>query len=100
MTGTRTLAFSGRATGYIYNLISTWTDPVQDATHIGANRALAAALAPHSTSRTHINFTTETDSDRVRAAFGDEIYDRLARLKRHYDPANLFCRNQNIHPAH
>ena len=97
--GIETSAFSGRAAGYTYNLISTWADPAQDATHIDANRALAAALAPHSMGGTYVNFVTETDAGRVRAAYGDEIYDRLARLKRQYDPANLFRRNQNVRPV-
>jgi hypothetical protein len=97
--GIETSAFSGRAAGYTYNLISTWADPAQDGTHIDANRALAAALAPHSMGGTYVNCVTETDAGRVRAAYGDEIYDRLARLKRQYDPANLFRRNQNVRPA-
>jgi FAD/FMN-containing dehydrogenase len=97
--GVETSAFSGRAAGYTYNIVSTWTDPAQDATHIDANRGLAKALAPHSMGGTYVNFATETDTGQVRAAYGDQIYDRLARLKRHYDPANLFRRNQNIRPA-
>ncbi len=46
-----------------------------------------------------MNFAGDTDADLVRSLYGDELYDRLARLKREYDPTNLFSRNQNIRPA-
>ena len=92
-------AFSGRAAGYTYNLISTWTEPGEDATHIAANSELATAMAPLSAGGAYVNFLTDAGSDRVQAAYGGALYDRLARLKREYDPANLFSRNQNIRPA-
>jgi FAD/FMN-containing dehydrogenase len=63
---------------------------------------LAAALAPMSQPRTYVNFLTDTagDSDApVRAAYGDDVYDRLARLKREFDPTNLFRANHNVRPA-
>jgi FAD/FMN-containing dehydrogenase len=37
-------------------------------------------------------------ADRVRATYG-KSYDRLAKIKKRYDPANLFRVNQNIAPA-
>jgi FAD/FMN-containing dehydrogenase len=36
--------------------------------------------------------------ERVRAAFGDEAFERLQTLKRRYDPGNVLHRNQNIPP--
>ena len=95
-------AFSGRASAYTYNLVSTWIDVAEDATHIAANQRLAAALAPMSQSSTYVNFLTDAggDSDApVRAAYSDDVYDRLARLKREFDPANLFRSNHNVRPA-
>ena len=105
--GTGMSSFSGRAAGYTYNLIGTWTDPSEDATHVAAVRAAAAALAPLSLGRHYVNFDADPDADPeadadadwVRGAYGGDIYDRLARLKRAYDPANLFSRNQNVKPA-
>jgi FAD/FMN-containing dehydrogenase len=92
-------AFSGRTAGYTYNVVSTWIDPAEDALHIAANRELSAALAPLSSGGAYVNFVGESAAGQVRSAYGDAIYDRLARLKREYDPSNLFNRNQNIRPA-
>ncbi|MDQ6659266.1 MAG: FAD-binding oxidoreductase [Actinomycetota bacterium] len=90
-------SFSGRAAGYTYNLIGTWTDPSEDATHISAVRTASAALAPVSLGSSYVNFDAEADQG--RSAYGSHIYDRLARLKRVYDPTNLFRRNQNVKPT-
>ena len=37
--------------------------------------------------------------DRVRAAYGDAIFERLRQAKRRYDPDNLFRINHNVPPA-
>ena len=41
---------------------------------------------------------TEEESDRVAAAYGAN-YERLAQIKKQYDPDNLFHLNQNITPS-
>jgi FAD/FMN-containing dehydrogenase len=94
-------SFSGRGAGYTYNLIGTWTDPSEDSRHIANIREMSVAVEPLSMGRSYVNFDADVSpaGDRVRSAYGDEIYRRLARLKREYDPTNLFRRNQNVRPA-
>jgi len=45
------------------------------------------------------NFTPSTDPGLVTRMYPPETMDRLAAIKRQWDPQNLFCRNHNIAPA-
>jgi hypothetical protein len=47
----------------------------------------------------YVNFINDEGPDRVRDAYPPETWDRLAEIKRRYDPTNLFRRNQNVPPA-
>jgi FAD/FMN-containing dehydrogenase len=47
----------------------------------------------------YVNFLVDEGPERVRAAYPGATWDRLAAIKRRYDPTNLFHRNQNIPPA-
>jgi FAD/FMN-containing dehydrogenase len=58
-----------------------------------------ARLRPFSTGATYVNFqAADEGDDRVRATYGAN-YDRLAEVKRHWDPDNLFRANRNVPPA-
>jgi FAD/FMN-containing dehydrogenase len=63
-------------------------------------RSLWEALAPHiAPNETYVNAIGESNDNRVRAAYGPDKYERLAKIKRLYDPDNIFHRNANIKPA-
>jgi len=47
----------------------------------------------------YVNFLAGEGPDRVREAYPEATYRRLAELKRRYDPENLFHLNQNVPPA-
>jgi berberine-like enzyme len=65
---------------------------------IGWARDFFNASAPFASGGVYVNFLTADEGDRVRSAYGPN-YDRLAQVKRKYDPDNLFRMNQNIEPA-
>ncbi|MFG2356881.1 FAD-binding protein [Streptomyces sp. NPDC048521] len=59
-------------------------------------------LAPWAAQRNMVNFLSPdeaTDTDGMRAVYGAERFDRLAAVKKRYDPANVFRFNHNITPA-
>jgi FAD/FMN-containing dehydrogenase len=55
-------------------------------------------LHPTSAGGAYINFMMDEGQDRVKASYRGN-YDRLARVKVRYDPANVFHINPNIQPA-
>jgi FAD/FMN-containing dehydrogenase len=56
-----------------------------------------SALHPYSSGGAYVNFMMEEGEERIRATYGKN-YKRLAKIKKRYDPANLFRVNQNIKP--
>ncbi|HSR13466.1 MAG TPA: BBE domain-containing protein, partial [Thermodesulfobacteriota bacterium] len=46
----------------------------------------------------YVNFLSDDEASRVRSAYGKN-FDRLAEVKRKYDPDNFFHMNQNVKPA-
>ena len=56
------------------------------------------AVHPYSAGGAYVNFMMEEGGDRIRATYRDN-YDRLTRIKRAYDPDNVFHVNQNIPPS-
>ena len=47
----------------------------------------------------YVNFLGDEGAARTRSAYPGATWERLRRIKRQYDPQNLFRRNQNIPPA-
>jgi FAD/FMN-containing dehydrogenase len=56
------------------------------------------ALKPF-TSGVYVNFLDDEGEERVHEAYPRMTYERLASVKRRYDPLNLFKLNQNIKPG-
>jgi len=91
-------AYGHRDTKFVMNVHGRWEDPADDKLGIGWARDFFSAAAPFATGGAYVNFLTADEGDRVRSAYGPN-YDRLAQVKRTYDPNNLFRMNQNIEPA-
>lgn len=90
-------AYGHRDGQFVLNVHGRWQDRAKDGACIGWARDLFQAAAPFATGNVYVNFLTQDEGDRVRAAYGRN-YHRLSQLKSKYDPGNLFRLNQNIRP--
>ncbi len=91
-------AYAHRDAKFVMNVHSRWEKREEDARCIAWARGFFKDSAPYATGGAYVNFLTQDEDDRVAAAYGPN-YDRLAQVKRKYDPTNLFHLNQNIKPA-
>ncbi|MDT0465181.1 FAD-binding oxidoreductase [Streptomyces gibsoniae] len=75
-----------------------WADPADDERALRWVREVRADARPWSTGAVYLNFIGDEGRDRVVAGLGTEHLNRLARVKRQYDPDNVFRYNHNIQP--
>ena len=92
-------AFAHRDADFALNIVGAWPADGDAEGHLAWVKDYYRAVHPHSGYEgAYTNFAAGDDQARVRESYGP-AYDRLARVKAEWDPANVFRLNQNIEPA-
>ena len=80
------------------NVAAIYATPDEEPTHEAWVTAFADSLR-QGDKGAYVNFLMDEGEEGVGAAYPDATRDRLAEVKRRYDPDNLFRVNHNIPPA-
>ena len=89
-------AFGDRSAPWLLGVESNWEDPQADKRNRTWTREACARMERFSNGLSYLNFEPDINVGQQ----GDNAHQtRLAALKRHYDPANLFRLNHNIVPS-
>jgi FAD/FMN-containing dehydrogenase len=91
-------AFGERGARYSLFVASAWTEQAEADENVRWTRDLWGAMRPFESEAAYVNYLDADEQDRTRAVYGGR-YERLAALKKKYDPTNFFRLNQNIKPA-
>jgi FAD/FMN-containing dehydrogenase len=91
-------AFAHRRSRIMVNVAALYERADEAAAHLPWLTRFAAALRQGDTGA-YVNFLGSEGEARIRDAYPGRTWDRLAAIKRRYDPTNLFRLNQNIPPA-
>jgi FAD/FMN-containing dehydrogenase len=92
-------AFAHRDRRYFVAVIGVWLDAADDPRPYEEwTLALWDKLRPEGRG-VYVNFLEDEGPERVRDAYPPRTYERLAAVKRRYDPDNIFRLNQNVPPA-
>jgi FAD/FMN-containing dehydrogenase len=91
-------AFAHRDKVAFLNLQNVWDDPSDSEPHVAWVESFWHAVAA-ATDGAYANYLGDEGPERIRAAYPSPTYERLAAIKRRYDPDNVFRSNVNIAPA-
>ena len=91
-------AFGARCEQWDFDIIPQWQSPAEDAKQIDWARSFWNDVERFTQGVYSNHLDTDDDTPRVRVAYGRN-YERLAAIKRKFDPGNLFRVNHNIVPA-
>jgi len=95
-------AFPNRAADYWLNIYGFWPDADDDDARVAWVKGFSDAMRPYAMTGEYVNFLGADEADprtKALAVYGPAKLERLAALKRRYDPENLFRINHNIPAA-
>jgi FAD/FMN-containing dehydrogenase len=90
-------AYWARNAAFTMNVHTRWETADEDELCVSWARKLFGDVEPYATGDVYVNFMPDDETDRVGNAYGGN-YERLAEIKKVYDPTNLFRVNHNIQP--
>ncbi|MFJ3643246.1 FAD-binding oxidoreductase [Streptomyces sp. NPDC090108] len=83
---------------WVVHPFGVWEDPADDERAVAWVRDVRADARPWRTGDVYLNFIGDEGSERVSAGLGAGNMLRLEKVKRAYDPDNVFRFNHNIRP--
>jgi Berberine and berberine like len=92
-------AVAYREMRYALVIVGMWENSGDDERNIRWVRDYWEALKPFAAGGYYVNYDSDAETDKVKVAYGARKYERLATIKKKYDPTNFFRLNQNITPA-
>jgi FAD/FMN-containing dehydrogenase len=95
--GARATAMGGRAARYGFHVIAGWPSVKDDASVMGWARDFGRAMSAHATGGVYIALIGDDEDERIPSAFSNP--DRVAALKRAWDPSNVLRGNHNVAPG-
>ncbi len=91
-------AFAHRDANYLTTVLSLWLDPEDDAVKHNEWADALFSKIRQDADGVYVNFLENEGEERLREAYPEETYNRLAEVKAKYDPTNVFRFNQNVAP--
>jgi FAD/FMN-containing dehydrogenase len=91
-------AYPHRDTLFAVNVHGRWETAAEDEKGIAWARGFFERTKPFATGGVYVNFLTADEVPRLHSAYGAN-YERLAKVKKTYDPKDMFRTNFNITPA-